>query len=853
MVMYLNLSSFWFPSALAVLYRYLSVIILLAATAPSVQAAITVVGSEQSAVSNEITYVGTGTAATAASGNVTPGLPAGTAVNDILICVVESRDNVAHTMTGWTQLNTGTSGTAHRASLFWRRATGGDPTAVTHTAGGGIGARIMAFRGVSTVTAFDVANSFTVDASADDDVEAAAITTVTNNTMLVFTQHMADSYSGIGTPTGSTPWTNAFLTELDLAGGGNDLTISAHYGLRSATGVQPALQAGFTPTGGNAGVSHGAQLALRPATAVSALTINVPAGTVANDVMVAAIALKSASITITPPAGWTSLNRVNQAAGDSNAQEIFYRIAAGSEPASYTWNFSAAVFGAAGGVVTYRGVDTTTPIDVFGGNVTASATTHTATGVTATANNTMVISTHSFSSAETWSPPAGMTERVDIASLTVANAGGISLEMNEVLQLAAGATGDKTATASGNADTGVAQILVLKKGAANYHYAISFPNGNAGSSCVLPVVQITVHDNADNVVNITAGTTMSFSTSTGLGVWGPTGPSPLAGSGIWTPSGADNGVASYTWPGGESSVQVELSHATATGVNVNLTDGEAGDPGNGGSEDSDMNFSVTPTIRITADGNTAASIDTQIAGKNSNQTPGQTLYIQLKQSGVTVGGRDGCEVPGDYSGLNTVTVALECVNPTTCSGQQVSVNGTSVNVSHHYANGTVPATLVGTGISFTLDGSGDVNNDNKAALVFNFADTGEVKLHFSLTMDPSGPSSQTPLLTFTGTSNAFVTRPFSYSLEPADTNYSATDANGTVFRKAGSGAGADFDVDVLALVWESGDDADQDGVPDSGATLTNNAVTQNFGNEVMHVTTDITHSLVLPATSKRSG
>jgi hypothetical protein len=822
-------------------------VLLIAPLTP--RAAITVVGAEQNSVSNEIYFVGVGAAATATGGNVTPGLPAGTAVNDVLICVVESRDNVAHTMTGWTQLNTGTSGAGHRASLFWRRATGGDPTTVTHTAGGGIGARIIAFRGVSTTTAFDVANSFTVSAS-DDDVEAAAITTVTANTMLVFTQHMAESYSGVGTPTGSSPWTHAFLTEYDPSGGTNDLTISAHYGLRAATGSQPALQVGFTPTGGNAGVSHGAQLALRPAGTATALTINVPAGTTTGDVMVAAIALKTSSITITPPAGWTSLNRVNQAAGDPNAQELFYRVATGSEPASYTWNFSAAVFGAVGGVVSYRGVDTSSPIDVYGGNVTASATTHTATGVTTTTSNAMVVTAHSFASAETWTPPAGMTERVDRASITASNAAGMALEMSDVLQLTAGATGNKTATAAGNADTGVAQILALKRGAANYHYAISFPSGSTGSSCTQPVVQITGHDNSDGVINIPSGTTLSFSTSTGLGIWGPSGSSPLSGSGTWTPSGADDGSATYVWPGGESSVQVRLAHSTATGVYVNLSDGDATDKGNGDAEDPSLSFTLNPIIRITSDGSSAGTVETQIAGKGSNQTPGQTLYIQLKQSGVTVGGRDGCEVPYQYTGVTSVTVALECVNPTTCSGTQAVVNGTTIGASHHYASGTVPSPLVGTAVSFTLDGSdppGDINTDNKAPLVFSFADAGQVRLHFSLTMDPSGPGSVTPSLTFTGATNAYVNRPFGYSLEPVDAGYTATDASGTVFKMAGSGTGADFNVRVRAIVWEAADDANLDGVPDSGATLTNNAVTANFGNELIHVTTNITHSLVLPA------
>jgi len=1067
----------WFIPKIPVAYRYLVLFILLLAVAQPLPAAVTVVGAQQATISNEITYIGSGTAATASSGNVSPGLPGGIAVNDILICVVESRDNVSHSMSGWNLLNSATSGSGHRASLFWRRVTGGDPTTVTHASGSGIGARIMAFRGVNTTTAFDVANSFTVSA-ADDNTEAAAISTVTANTMLVFTQHMAENYSSVATPTGSTPWTSAFFTEYDVSGNNDDLTISAHYGLRSATGSQPAVQAAFSPAGGRAGVSHGAQLALRPAGTQSSLTINLPAGTASGDVLVAAIAVKPSSVTITPPAGWTSINRVGQSAGDSNSQEIFYHVASASEPASYSWTFSAPPVSAAGGIVSYRGADTTAPVDVYSGNVTPSGTSHTATGVTTTAANDMIISSHSFSSSETWTPPAGMTEEVDIASLTPSRAGGISIEINDVLQASAGATGDKTATASGNADTGVAQIVTLRQAVStpvlvgewrmnetswngtvdevldysgrglngvtvngadtdfinpaiagspgscrygdfvsasdqhlqinddplldisneltvtawinpgslpagdvmtiisksgNYeihlkpsgviswswnnssgtarsfdstatvdpsdssgpysngwhhiaivyshseqtiyidgspltnpstylnedlqttgaalliggypanpgrafngqidevrvygnkamsageittvmnathmcpidkpqHYAISFPNGDMGSSCDQPVVEVTAHDNSHDVLNVPVGTTMDFSTSTGLGIWQPT---LISGSGTWSPSGADDGSASYTWPGGESSMQVKLSHATTTapGVNINLGDGYATDPGDGGAEDPYLQFTLDPVVRITSDGSNSSSVDTQIAAKDSDQAPGQNLYIQLKQSGITVGGRDGCEVPGEYSGTATVTVALECINPISCSGQQIYVNGSPVGSL--YDNGTVPDPLVGTGINFTFDGSSgsDINTDNKSPLVFNFADAGQVKLYFSVTMDPTGPSSLTPATTFTGATNTFVSRPFGYSLESSDPNIYAADANGSIFKRAGE----NFDLNLRAVLWDSADDVDQDGIPDAGADLTNNAVTPNFGNEATHATAVITHNLVLPS------
>jgi hypothetical protein len=224
-----------------------------------------------SGVEAGIAFRAAGTYASAASGNplapgsVPPGLPAGWQPDDIHIAIIASKDNVASTMpAGWTLLNEGNSGTSHRSTLFWRRAQAGDvaPT-ITHTAGNSISAQIIGFSGVDPLNAFDVANSFTVSTSATDYLtEAGAIETVTPNTMLVFTGHLNDNYkpATLGTPTGSTPWTLAFQSNTSL---GLDTAIGAYYGLRTSTGVQPAVAAAMD-TSGTAATSHGAQLALRP-------------------------------------------------------------------------------------------------------------------------------------------------------------------------------------------------------------------------------------------------------------------------------------------------------------------------------------------------------------------------------------------------------------------------------------------------------------------------------------------------------------------------------------------------------------------------------------------------------------
>ena len=138
-----------------------------------------------------------------------------------------------------------------------------------------------------------------------------------------------------------------------------------------------------------------------------------------------------------------------------------YRLmAGGSEPSSYTWTISANT-GAVGGILTFTGVNTSTPIDVENGQNTANGLTHATPSVTTTVAKTMLVTSHSVHIGGHLTPPVGMTEAVDVASVAVPQTIGISLEINYVIEASAGATGTKTATASNDADVGNAHIVAL--------------------------------------------------------------------------------------------------------------------------------------------------------------------------------------------------------------------------------------------------------------------------------------------------------------------------------------------------------------------------------------------------------
>ncbi len=212
------------------------------------------------------------------------------------------------------------------------------------------------------------------------------------------------------------------------------------------------------------------------------ITINVPTGTVQNDVMLASIGFQPSGATVPTPAGWTLLRRVNNAGATSNSLVTYYKVAGAAEPANYTWAFNA-ITGAAGGIQSFSGVDITSPIDVELGQNTASSLSHAAPTVTTTMANDMIVTSHSFASSATWTSPAGMTEAYDRTSLAAPANAGQSIEGNYVLQAAVAATGAKTAVAAspGNLDVGNAQTVALRP-VTHAYFGFGMSDGTTGKS-----------------------------------------------------------------------------------------------------------------------------------------------------------------------------------------------------------------------------------------------------------------------------------------------------------------------------------------------------------------------------------
>jgi hypothetical protein len=181
------------------------------------------------------------------------------------------------------------------------------------------------------------------------------------------------------------------------------------------------------------------------------MVITKPAGVVAGDVLVAAIDVQ-ANPTVTAPAGWTLVSTT--ANGANLTQRIYSKVAIASEPTSYQWIFNQKR-PASGAILAYRNVSTSSPVHVVSAGI-GTTTSITAPSATTSLSGTMVVGVFAIANNSAIAPPAGMTERGEVASSTK-----VKTEVADVLQPAAGATGAKTAVA-GKAGANIGQLIVLR-------------------------------------------------------------------------------------------------------------------------------------------------------------------------------------------------------------------------------------------------------------------------------------------------------------------------------------------------------------------------------------------------------
>jgi hypothetical protein len=198
------------------------------------------------------------------------------------------------------------------------------------------------------------------------------------------------------------------------------------------------------------------------ASGVLALELPTPAGTVAGDFLLAALAVRPSSAAVTAPAGWTLIRRVDNANSADHSLLTYRRVADASEPAAHGFTLSAST-GSAGGMLAFLRVDASSPIAAEGGQNTPASLSHAAPSIVPATADTQLVTVHAFSSTATWTPPSGMGEAFDQGSGNSPTATGISLVCSHAPSTSAGATGARTAVAANDADVGNTAALALRR------------------------------------------------------------------------------------------------------------------------------------------------------------------------------------------------------------------------------------------------------------------------------------------------------------------------------------------------------------------------------------------------------
>lgn len=215
-------------------------------------------------------------------------------------------------------------------------------------------------------------------------------------------------------------------------------------------------------------------------------SVGVPAGVASGDLLILGIITGAAeAVNPTAPAGWTAIGTApitDIAAGGFNVEMTLYRRLAASESGSYAFTHASTTTQA--WMLAYRGVDATTPMDVtqtvgFVNGSGAGTATTTWTGLTtATPGAWIVAIEHDWGDLSAASaPPTGMTERIDIDIVYVAD--------QEIA--AAGATGNRTHTNSSTSPDSLwsAVLLALRPasaGAVDGAAAVTAPAATASAA-----------------------------------------------------------------------------------------------------------------------------------------------------------------------------------------------------------------------------------------------------------------------------------------------------------------------------------------------------------------------------------
>ncbi len=413
------------------------------------QAAIALRSTGTASISELITLRAASTSNNAGGSTaLTIGMPTGTVEDDIMVAALTIRGGTGTTITtvptDWTLLDIKRNSTTVLTQvMYWKKAAAGESGSYTwnFTSNKASGV-LLSYANVDPTSPIGT-SSGQVNASSGTYTAPSVSTTVSNEMLVGF----------FGVATGTT------ISSATMTIRGQDASTGAGAGSRTTTAgadliIPSAGATGAKTATGGAAVNVGQVVTLKPSPRTS-LKMAKPAGAVQSDLLLAAITI-TGNTSITPPSGWTSTQR-NVTASNEIATEIWYKVAGGSEPSSYTWSWTGAQQ-ASGAIAAYSGVDSASPVNTDGGQANTSGTTITAPAVSPTALGTMLVGVFGIANTGTITADSPLTGRA-YASATGTSASTGTRLADQSLS-ASGSTGTRTATA-GTAGVNIGQLVAL--------------------------------------------------------------------------------------------------------------------------------------------------------------------------------------------------------------------------------------------------------------------------------------------------------------------------------------------------------------------------------------------------------
>jgi len=321
---------------------------------------------------------------------------------------------------------------------------------------------------------------------------------------------------------------------------------------------------------------------------------------------------------------------------------------------------------------------------------------------------------------------------------------------------------------------------------------------NNGINCLAETIRIDVVDSIAGTprTDYTAGITLD--TQTGNGTW-----TLLSGSGTLVDSVADDGLATYDWPAGESTAEFALSYTNGIST-VDVDAYQTDDPATR-DDDSEGSIEFSPSgFTLTANplGNPPPGVITPFS---ATQVAGTDFALHITAFGQTPND-PVCGIIESYTGPRNLKLWSDFLNPGSGS-VAVTIDG-----------GAIPAAEAAAVDQLVTFANG------QAAVTGKYKDVGRIQINVK---DDSQPHPDLPN-GIRGATAGFVVRPFEFVLSAIEDgagnpNPAAVDSNGAAFVAAGE----TFSVTVSSL------DAEGD-------------ITPNYGQESIAETVLLTSALVAP-------